>query len=304
MTNPIHCYFLGMGALGASFAAKILEHHPDWLHVIASGERADRLKHGIKVNGRFFPLSVTDKPTSSVDLIIIAVKYPQLEEAIEIIKSFVSENTLIMPILNGLYAKTRLIEVFGHHRVVPAFGIAMDCSKKGNEIFYKNLGRLVFGDENNKTKSKRIIRIESFFLENDIPHEIPEDMNRAIWFKFMLNTGVNQTSGHFGFNFSYFQKDGEPRELMKNAACEVVEIAKRKGVDLRDSDIDAMVEIINKLDPQGKTSMLQDIEAGRITEVDYFSGHIMKMGHELNIPTPINEFLYKSIKRKEEEFKN
>lgn len=299
MSNSFNAYFIGMGALGASFAAKVLEHHPDQLKVIADGERAQRLSQGIHVNGKFFPLTVTDKPISSVDLIIIAVKYPQLEEAIETIKPFVNENTLIMPILNGLYAKTRLIEVFGFNCVVPAFGIAMDCSKTGNEVYYKNLGRLVFGDDNNIKKSQRILRIEKFFNENEIPHEIPHDMNRAMWFKFMLNTGVNQVSSHFGYNFSHFQLDGKARELMKSAAREVVEIAKRKGIDLRDSDIDVMVDIINKLDALGKTSMLQDIDAKRVTEVDFFSGHIIKMGQEVGIKTPVNEMLFESIKKKE-----
>lgn len=299
MSSQFHCYFIGLGALGGAFAAQILKHNPSQIEVIAKEERAQRLKSGITVNGKHFPLTVVDSPSKKADLIIIAVKYPQLEEAIADIKPFVSSDTLIMPILNGLYSKERLIEVFGNERVIPAFGISMDCSKSGNNIYYKNLGRLVFGDENNIHKSQRVLRIEKFFQENQLPHEVPVDMNRAMWFKFMLNAGVNQASSHLGMNFSHFQKDGEPRELMKAAAHEVLEIAKRKGIDLRDDDIDLMVETINKLDPEGKTSMLQDIEAQRITEVDYFSGHIIKMGKELGIKTPVNEMLYQSIKNKE-----
>ncbi|UCD99001.1 MAG: hypothetical protein JSV42_19020, partial [Chloroflexota bacterium] len=53
---------------------------------------------------------------------------------------------------------------------------------------------------------------------------------------------------------------------------------------------------LEKLDPQGKTSMLQDIEAGRTTEVDIFAGKVMELGKTFRITTPINEFLYHAIK--------
>lgn len=297
--KEFNSYFIGMGALGASFAAQILKHHPANIQIIAKGERAQRLSQGITVNGEHFPLTVTDTPTKKADLIIVAVKYPQLEEAILDIKPFVSEDTLILSILNGLYSETRLSEVFGAEKVIMSFGLAMDCSKKGNEIHYKNLGRLVFGDESNKVKSPRVKRVEEFFKNNDLPYEIPLDMNRAMWFKFMLNTGVNQVSSLLRAPFKEFHTNTHASSMMILAAREVLELARKKGINLQEEDIDLMVKTINALDPEGKTSMLQDLEARRVTEVDYFSGEIIKMGKLLNVPTPINEFLFHAIKYQE-----
>jgi 2-dehydropantoate 2-reductase len=53
---------------------------------------------------------------------------------------------------------------------------------------------------------------------------------------------------------------------------------------------------MNTLDPEGKTSMLQDIEAGRRTEVDIFAGKVIELGKTFSILTPINEFLFNAIK--------
>ncbi len=300
MTSGLHSYFIGLGALGGAFAAQVLKNNPQEIKVIAHGERAKKLHHGIYVNDIHYPLSVTDSPQEKADIIVVAVKYPQLEEAIKDIKPFVTSETLIISILNGLYSETRLSEVFGADKVIPAFGIAMDCSKEGNHIRYQNLGRIVFGDESNIVKSPRVKKVEHFFSANQIPYEIPEDMNRAIWFKFMLNSGVNQVSTLLRAPFKEFHNNDHARELMITVAREVITLAQKKGIDLRDSDIELLVKTINALDPEGKTSMLQDIEAGRETEVNYFSGHIIQMGKELNIPTPINEFLFHAIKYQEQ----
>lgn len=300
MSSHFSSYFIGMGALGASFAAKILKHHPREIQIIAKGERAERLRSGITVNGEHFPLTIVDAPNKKADLIIIAVKYPQLEEAIQDIKPFVGDKTLIISILNGLYSETRLSEVFGAHKVIPAFGIAMDCSKNGNEIYFKNLGRIVFGDEFNIEKSSRVLRVEEFFKRNEIPYEIPDDMNRAIWFKFMLNAGVNQVSSLLRAPFKEFHSNTHAREMMVQVAREVLALAEKKQIDLRNSDIELLVKTINALDPEGKTSMLQDLEARRETEVDYFSGEIIKMGKALKVATPINEFLLHAIKYQED----
>ena len=58
--------------------------------------------------------------------------------------------------------------------------------------------------------------------------------------------------------------------------------------------------IINNLSPKGKTSMLQDVEAGRKTEVEYFAGKVCELGEKYQVPTPVNDQLYKIIRIIEE----
>lgn len=77
---------------------------------------------------------------------------------------------------------------------------------------------------------------------------------------------------------------------------EALQVAIAAGVNLSEQDIQDWYPVLNTLDPEGKTSMLQDIEAGRRTEVDIFAGKEVELGKKYSIPTPVNEFLFHAIK--------
>jgi 2-dehydropantoate 2-reductase len=83
---------------------------------------------------------------------------------------------------------------------------------------------------------------------------------------------------------------------MESAMREVLSIAETAGVNLVEKDIREWYTFLNTLDPGGKTSMLQDIEAGRTTEVDIFAGKVIDLGRKYNLPTPVNELLFNAIK--------
>ena len=76
---------------------------------------------------------------------------------------------------------------------------------------------------------------------------------------------------------------------------EVIELANAQDVDLQEDDLQAWFSALDGLSPDGKTSMLQDIEAGRKTEVEIFAGEAVKMGTALGIPTPVNATVLRII---------
>ena len=76
---------------------------------------------------------------------------------------------------------------------------------------------------------------------------------------------------------------------------EVIVLAERAGVNLGENDLKEWYKTLNTLSPQGKTSMLQDIEAKRKTEVEIFGGKVVAMGETYGIPTPVNRTLVQII---------
>ena len=76
---------------------------------------------------------------------------------------------------------------------------------------------------------------------------------------------------------------------------EVRKIAKAQGVKNTETMIDEALEIFNKMIPEGKTSMLQDVESKRKTEVEMFAGTIIELGKKHNIPTPYNQIMKEMI---------
>jgi 2-dehydropantoate 2-reductase len=84
---------------------------------------------------------------------------------------------------------------------------------------------------------------------------------------------------------------------MGSAMREVVRVARKAGVDLSDADIGVFDPVLARLNPQGKTSMLQDVEAGRKTEVEMFAGRVIELGRRYDVPTPVNQRLFDQIRK-------
>jgi 2-dehydropantoate 2-reductase len=87
----------------------------------------------------------------------------------------------------------------------------------------------------------------------------------------------------------------EIRELTRLAALEVVALSAHEGVSLGAEDLERVFPILESLAPEGKTSMLQDVEAGRKTEVDIFAGTVVELGRRHGVPTPVNDVLGRMI---------
>ena len=84
--------------------------------------------------------------------------------------------------------------------------------------------------------------------------------------------------------------------MIRSLMGEVVALAKKAGIGLTEADIDEWDTIMNTLSPTGKTSMLQDVEAGRKTEVEIFAGTVVSLGKEYDVPTPVNATMLRIIK--------
>ncbi len=111
----------------------------------------------------------------------------------------------------------------------------------------------------------------------------------------MMNTGINQVSAVLGAPYGAFQVPGKAREMMLEAAGEVVELSAHFGVNLNMTDVDEFMKIVATLEPAGKASMLQDVEAGRERELELFAGTVLQMANQFNVPTPVNGKLYQQI---------
>jgi 2-dehydropantoate 2-reductase len=125
--------------------------------------------------------------------------------------------------------------------------------------------------------------------------EIPIDMMRMSWWKFMVNVGVNQASAVMRAPYGVLQSSPDARALMETLMRETIVLAQHVGVNLGEQDLEEWNAVLRSLSPEGKTSMLQDIEAGRKTEVEIFAGKVVELGKTYGIPTPVNQTLLSII---------
>jgi 2-dehydropantoate 2-reductase len=294
---------IGAGAMGSFYASRLFDMDPDSIALIADGDRYERLKEkGFFVNDQHYVLPVMrpeDKSPPS-DLIIVAVKHHHLANAIRDIRNRIGGKTVLLSVMNGIDSEEQLGAAYGMEKVLYAVAVGIDAVRKDNRLTYTTQGRLFFGEAANPIVSQRVKDLQSLFDRAGIAYETPVDMIRIVWWKFMINVGMNQVSAVLRAPYSRFQTSQEARDLMESGMREVMAIAKKAKVALSEKDIEDWYSILSGLSPHGKTSMLQDVEAGRKTEVDMLAGKVIALGERYDVPTPVNKRIFRSIKEIEE----
>lgn len=286
----------GVGAVGAAAVERLDAMDPACVTVVAQGARRARLeREGLTVNGRrFAPRVAAPAELPMADLLLVGVKHGDLAAAIEDARRAVGPRTLVVSLLNGISSEATLADAYGADKVLPAFLVGNDVVREGTHVRYQNIGRLVFGAPSNDAADPRVVALKDLLDRANIPCHIPADIRREQWWKFMLNVGVNQVSALLRAPYGAFRLD-DVRALARRAALEVVEVSRHEGVRLEPADVERIFPVIGGLAPAGKTSMLQDVEAGRKTEVEIFAGTVVELGRRHGVPTPTNELLGDAI---------
>ena len=235
-----------------------------------------------------------DDNNFKADLIIIATKYDGLFDVIENIKNFVQDDTVIMSLLNGVTSEKIIAQTYGREKLLYSYFIGHSAVRTGRNIVHDDVNTIVYGSENS-ADFDNVQRVKKYFERVGINYKIPEDIIHSLWLKFMLNVAANQTTAILRFTFGEFLENDKCMEFAINLMKEVQLVAKAEGVKNTDVMIDETIENLNKMIPDGKTSMLQDVEAGRKTEVEMFAGTVIKLGLEHGIATPYNKIVKEMI---------
>ncbi|MDR4945708.1 ketopantoate reductase family protein [Neobacillus cucumis] len=297
---------IGLGALGILFGNQLSKKIPSAdLRIIADRTRIQRYQdEGVYCNGELchFHYMTPEEVCEPADLLIIAVKFNGLNEAIQSVKHHVGKKTLIISLLNGITSEEIIGEAYGIEKVLYCVAQGMDAVKVGNRLTYDHMGMLCFGEKEPVLNSEKVNRLTDFFEKMEIPYEADPDMGKRLWGKFMLNVGVNQTVAVFESNYGEVQQDGPARSMMISAMREVIALSSREEVKLTENDLDYWLRVLGTLSPDGKPSMAQDVEARRFSEVDLFSGTVVELGKKYGIPTPVNQELFERIKHLESQY--
>lgn len=294
--NVIIC---GLGAIGSIYAAKISESKEINLKILADNERVKKyLTNPTVVNKKSYSFNFLSAEISEefkADLIIIATKNSGLAQSIDLIRDFVSSNTIILSLLNGIESEEKIAAVYGREKVLYSYYIGHTSTRIGREIAHDGVYKTVFGEKDNSVYSEKVQRIKNFFNKTGINYEIPQDMAYSRWWKFLVNVGYNQASAVLNANYGDFQKSSKVNNIAIKLMEESVSVAKAEGVKNTEKLIPEVLRVIETMLPDTRTSMLQDVDAKRQTEVDIFAGYVSRLGKKHGIPTPYNDMFFEII---------
>ena len=294
---------IGLGAMGVFFAPRLEEHlGRENFCVIARGKRKERLEsQGVTVNdvNYLFPIC-TPEEGRETDLIIMAVKDMGLHQAIEDIRKFVGAKTQILCVMNGVESEETVAAVYGWEHVLYSYMRMSIVMKNGRADFDPYWGKIYFGEAENEVHTERVQAVRELMERCDIPYKVEKDMMWGLWFKYMCNVGENLTCALLGIPFGVFRDSEEANEIRWAAMKEVQAVAAAKGIIIEEEQMRKQYDTVCRIPYNNKPSTLQDLEAGRKTEIDMFAGGMVRMEKELGIDTPVCWMLLKGIKVLEE----
>lgn len=291
---------LGAGAVGSYVIWGLSERKDIKLGVIAEGERAGRLKKGCKINDvTYHPEVWTPQEAHGVDLLIVCLKYGALPGALESIRAIVGEHTIVMSLMNGVDSEEIIAEAIGaSHMIYSVIKVASHKEGGGYYFVPETTIGIIFGELQAPYDSERVQAIEALFADTGIHYRSTEFAQEEMWSKFRLNVCNNLPQAILGAGVGCYTDSEHMKAISDGLRNELEAIAAAKGIDM--SKIEASSKHGSPVRASAKFSTLQDIEAGRHTEIDMFSGALMRMGKELGIPTPYNKYTYHMIKALEE----
>ena len=304
---------VGFGSLGAMYAACFgAAMGPERVFVVADAARTERYRaEAATFNGE--PIRVTyltyeeaaeRAAVQPFDVVLYAVKYGALPEAIEQSSPLVSLDTAVISVLNGITSEEVLAERFGWDRVLLCIAQQMDSRKVGAVVTAGCVGVMALGvrDPEDAAQRANLARVTEWLAAVEQPFIVPADIQHQLWGKLICNVGVNQACAVYDCCFNGIHVPGEAREAMIAAMGEVAAVGRACGIALTDDDVAYWLDIIDHLNPAGMPSLRQDVLARSPTEVELFSGTINRLGAAHGIPTPQNERFYAAIKELESSF--
>ena len=291
---------LGAGAVG-SYVIWGLSRCPGvQFGIIAEGSRAERLRQGCAVNGEILrPVVWTPQEAQGADLLIVALKYGALPGALDTIRTAVTESTTVMSLMNGVDSEERIAAAVGTEHLLYSLIKIASCHDGSCYRFdpETTIG-IIYGELQEPCRSERVQAVAELFAAAGLHARVTEHIREEMWSKFRLNVCNNLPQAILGAGVGCYQDSVHMKAISDGLRAELETIAAAKGIDLR--LVEASSRHGSAVPPTARYSTLQDLDAGRHTEIDMFSGALIRMGKELGIPTPYNEYTYHMIKALEE----
>jgi 2-dehydropantoate 2-reductase len=288
----------GAGAVGAYFIWGLSEKMGDNFMVVADGSRKKRLEQdGICINDRRYPLNVkTAEEAGEVDLILISTKYDALDEIREDVKKMTGEQTVILSVLNGVSSEQKIGEAVGmEHMMYSVMRIA--SVREGDSITFppNRTAGMYYGEKDSAELTERALAIEELFADTEMKCHYMEDIMTCMWEKYASNISQNLPQAVLGVGNGAYHDSAHVYYIANVLWKEVVAVAKTQGVTLEED-----IQLFRGVTQTARFSTLQDLDAGRHTEIEMLAGEMVKMGEKTGVSVPFCEYTYHAIKALEE----
>jgi 2-dehydropantoate 2-reductase len=299
----------GIGGVGGYYGGQLARHYDPAGEVavafIARGEHLAAIrKRGLSVltpEGGFTatPSMATDNPEEigPVDLLIICVKSYDLENCMRLVAKNVHENTVLLPLLNGVDNAEKIRSFFHAGRILNGcVYISAHLVSPGTVRQVGGSCRLFFGPEHGDVTA--FTKIEQVLTNAGIKGELSENIDEVVWEKYIFISPLASVTALLGEPFGVVMEKKVSRDLAEGLIKEVERIARAKTVKMAEDIVELTLKKAKSFPYETKSSMQVDCENGKNTEIEAFTGYIVRSGEELKVDVPLHRMVYGKLKAK------
>jgi len=293
---------MGAGGVGGYFGARLQQAGHD-VTFFARGRHLEAIRtNGLKVESPHgnacLKVRVLEDPREAnvVDVVLFAVKLWDTETAAERLRPVVGPETAIIPFQNGVESIARLRKVFPEKAVLGGSAyIATRVKSPGVIEHTGEMSRLQFGPVLPSQKDKAVAFLAAC-REAKINAEIPDDIVRANWEKFVFLVAVSSATAVARAPLGVVRSDPDLRWLFEQAMRETWRLGRARGVALADDFVEARVKFADGLHADMKASLAHDLENRGRLEAPWLCGAVASMSEEAGLDAPVNRAVYAALK--------
>jgi 2-dehydropantoate 2-reductase len=298
-------HILGAGSLGCAIGGTLAVGGSDVTLIARSREHVDA------VNARGLVLRDADggervvrlaaatdaRGLSPAELVIVLVKSFHTEAAIDGYKQAVGQDTIVMSLQNGLGHEEVLANAVGHERLLAGKTYVGGVFLAPGVVRAGVPGKLTLIGEPGGGITQRVRRVAAEFERAGLKTTASDNISGVIWDKLLVNTATGALSAITRLAYGPLYAVPELEATAIAAVAEAMAVARAKGVTLSiEEPVNAWRLAGAGLGPDFKASMLQSLEKGSVTEIDFINGAVVREGERLGVPTPVNRTLVACVK--------
>jgi 2-dehydropantoate 2-reductase len=301
---PMKIAILGAGALGCAIGAALTEGgHETWLLDRSAVHVEAMRSEGLRVDDAAGSRRVTVRAATEaaeigpVELVVVLVKSFHTEAAMRGALALVGPETVVLSLQNGLGHEEVLAEVVGRERVLAGKTYVGGILRGPGHIESGVNGKATYIGELDGGITSRAQAIADAFNRAGLLTTVSNNIVGTMWDKLLINVATGALTGITGLTYGQLYDEPLLKTTALAAVSEAMAVASAAGVELSMTDPEqAWTLAAEGLPAAFKTSMLQSLEKGSITEVDFINGSVVRWGQRLGVPTPVNATLTACIK--------
>jgi 2-dehydropantoate 2-reductase len=293
---------VGAGAIGGYFGGRLLEKGEDVTFLVRERRRQQLQEHGLKVESIHGNLHFEEPKTIvsgenavPYDVILVSTKSYDLAGAVESIRPYVGEETMILPLLNGIAHLDVLTDAFGAEKVLGGLCfIETTLDENGNVVQSSPIHDLIFGERNGETTA-RIQRLQSTFADTKAAFRLSENIEQEMWHKYLFITSLSGITSLFRSPIGPIREQQQGISTIRSLISETIAIMNKLDAPIAGNMVEATFARLNEIGFMMKSSLQRDMEKSMPTEGNHLFGYLLEKASKYGLPAPVLSAIYANV---------